>query len=60
ENGAVAVRTCSREDLGAMSISAFVERLLTEQGVGAIPGEARDMIWTAPISFPWRLQYQYL
>ncbi len=33
ENGTVAVRTCSREDLGAMSISAFVERLQTEQVV---------------------------
>ncbi|HHW4679999.1 MAG TPA: threonine--tRNA ligase, partial [Xylella taiwanensis] len=33
ENGTVAVRTCSREDLGAMSVSAFIERLQAEQVV---------------------------
>jgi threonyl-tRNA synthetase len=31
ENGAIAVRTRSGEDLGTMSIAAFVERLRAEQ-----------------------------
>ena len=33
ENGAVAVRTRSGEDLGSMSVQAFVERLQAEQSV---------------------------
>lgn len=33
ENGAVAVRTRSGEDLGSMSVQAFIERLQAEQSV---------------------------